>query len=211
MAQAYDTSCVPSQPLDKISLQNYFLYSFPSYLQFIVPFVNPFQAMDFLEEQSIKIFDINYHSFLSFIEQCFYAFGRPEKPNCDMITSETIQHFVVTFKYSIDTKEYAFLIEEAQVKFTFNHRLFPVLITALGRILFKTFGYSHNINFTVNQYLQLAPVTLIQNPNYTSCHEIFSQLEANFIDFFLLYDIIERHKKVLNYLKLFQTVYLFQK
>lgn len=204
MAQAYNTSCVPIQPLDKISLQIYYLYSFPSYLQFIVPFVNPFQAMDFIEEKSIKIFDISYHSFLHFIQKCCTVYLSPEKPNTDLTTSDKIHNIVLTFEYKNASREFALTIEEAQVKFIFDHSLFPIMVAALSKILFKTFGYSHNINFIVNQYLKLAPATLIQNPNFTSCQEIFFQLEATYIDFFLLYDIIERHKKVLSYLKLFE-------
>jgi len=208
MAQAYYASCVPTQPLDKISLQMCYLYSFPSYLQFIVPFVNVFQAMDFKEENSIKIYDINYHAFLSFLQKCCVIYLNPEKPTQDLSQSTPLQNVNLTFAYNNSSSEFTFSIEDNQVKFLFNHQLFPNLISAISRLLFKTYGYSHNINFLITQYLKLAPVPLIQNPTFTQCQEIFHQLEAPFIDFFLLFEIVQRHKKVLSYLKLFET---FQK
>lgn len=203
-AQAYYTSCVPPQPLDKVSLNICYLYSFPSYLQLVIPYVNAFQAMEFKEETSIKIFDLNYHSFLSFIKNCTTIYMTPEKPNQDLTQTTNLQDIVLTFNYNCTSKEFSFSIENPQVKFSFNHRLFPFLVSGVRQLLFKTFGYSHNINFLITQYLKLATPTIIQNPTYSTCQEIFNQLEAPFVDYFLLLDIVERHKRVLKYLKLFE-------
>lgn len=160
--------------------------------------------MDYKEESSIKIYDINYNAFLSFAQKCCIVYLNPERPNEDLVQTINIQNLVLQFNYNCVAKECTLSIEAAQVKFTFNHQLFPNLMAAISRILFKTYGYSHNINFLIRQYLKLGSATLIQNPSYTSCQEIFNQLEAPFIDFFLLFDIVDRHKKVLSYLKLFE-------
>jgi hypothetical protein len=203
-AQAYYTSCVPPQPLDKVSLNICYLYSFPSYLQLVVPYVNAFQAMEFKEENSIKIFDINYNSFLSFIKKCITIYMTPERPDQDLTQTINLQDVVLTFNYNCTCKEFSFSIENPHVKFSFCHQLIPLFVSGIRRLLFKTFGYSHNINFLVTQYLRFATSTIIQNPTYSACQEIFNQLEAPFVDYFLLLDIVERHKKVLKYLKLFE-------
>lgn len=203
-AQTYYTSCVPAQPLDKVSLNICYLYSFPSYLQLVIPYVNAFQAMEFKEENSIKIFDINYNSFLSFIKNCTTIFMTPERPNQDLTQTTNLQDIILTFSYNATSKEFTLSIENPHVKFSFSHQLFPYFVSGVRRILFKTFGYSHNINFLITQYLRLATPSIIQNPTYSACQEIFNQLEAPFVDYFLLLDIVERHKKVLKYLKLFE-------
>ena len=58
------------QPLDKISLQICQLLAFPCYLQFIAPFVNNFQAIDFNETETIKFYDIDFRELLHFLVQC---------------------------------------------------------------------------------------------------------------------------------------------
>lgn len=206
MAEAYYATCVPTQPLDKMSLQTCYLYCFPGYLQFVLPFVNVFQAMDYKQEDTIKVFDNYFVTFLTFLNHCCAAFLSDDKPNQDMKQTTKLHNIVLTFSFTVDTKEFTFSIEGNHVKFTINDSIFPAFIAALNRILFKTFGYSHNINFLVSQYLKLAPLDLIQSPNYTNCQNIFAQLEATYIDFFLLFDIVERHSKVLYYLKLFETL-----
>lgn len=208
MDQPYYASCVPAQPLDKISLQICYLYSFPSYLQFIIPFVNVFQSMDFRDENSIKIFEINYHLLLSFLQKCCEIYLSNEKPDCDIEQKTKIDNITLGFAYHKAQNEYSLTLEENQTILNFNHRLIPILMSAVRKLLFKSYGYTHNINYLINQYIKAAPITLIQSPTYQACTELFGQFEAPFIDFFLFFEIIERHKRVLKYLKLFDA---FQK
>lgn len=196
---------VPSQPLDKISLQHCHLYCFPSYLQFIKPYVNEFQAMDYRDEGTIKIFDVNFSSFLSFLQKCGEIYLNQQKPQDDMEQSTTVSDLTFGLSYSKTNSEFTLFIHDNLSRFEFKHFLIPHLISAVAKLIFKSYGYSNLINYLVSQFLKIAPITLLQNPTYSSCVSHFTSLDTPYIDFYLLFDIIERHKKVLAYLKLFHA------
>jgi hypothetical protein len=190
------------QPLDKISLQICQLFAFPCYLQFIVPFVNNFQAVDFKEHQAIKIYEIDFEDLLHFLVQCAdLLLNILEKaPPTDLCHKFSIGSVNLTFSYSLSTKKSTITITENQNEFKFEPSLVPKLISAVNKLLFKCYGYSNNINYLINQYVTLASTNLLKNPSYLEANAVFIQLDSVLVDYFLLYDIITRHKQVLIYL-----------
>lgn len=196
---------VAYQPLDKWPLHHCQLYCFPNYLQLISPFVNVFQAVDFSEELSIKIYHIDYDDFLYFLHECTVILQNVEmkKPTKDLEHKTTINLVDLKFIYEVATNTALLTISKAEASFTFDTKLFPIFLTAVARLIFKSFSYSHNINYLVLNYVQSAPMNLVKNPTYNSCYSIFEKMEPAYIDFFLLFDIVSRHKKLLVYVKRF--------
>lgn len=191
------------QPLDKISLQICQLLAFPCYLQFISPFVNNFQAIDFNETETIKFYDIDFRELLHFLVQCGAILDtvRVQEPSSDLKHTVTIGSIELSFSYNLAQKNSSLTLKEEHSQFQFNARLVPKLISAICQLIFKCFGYSGNTNYLIRQYISLASIELLENPIYFEANAIFFQLDNVQIDYFLLYDIINRHKKVLLLLK----------
>ena len=199
------TYFMPSEALDKIALFFCQLLCFPNYIAFVRPFVDSIQVLQFKEESAIKIFHIDYLDFLHFLHQCTQILKTLEttKPEKDLVHLVEIAKVQLKFAYSTTIDEASINISEGSTTFNFPKRLIPHLISGIGRILFKSYSYTHNMNFLVRQYVAKASIELLQKPTYDEAYKLFLQLEANYPDYFLLFDIISRHKKVLVYLKRF--------
>ena len=195
-----------TQPLDKVSLQIYQLFCMPNYLQLVKPFVSVYQSTTFDENDSIRIYDLDYHSFMHFLQKCAEIFFSVIRPDSDVENTTLLGTISLTFGYRKVSNDFFLKIYSDKVKFEFDNRLIPVLISGVAKLLFKSYGYSGNVNYLVSKYVKLAPSSLIQNPTYPTCYEVFKNFDTTFVDFFYLFELVDRHKKVLCYLKLFEAL-----
>lgn len=205
------------QPLDKIIIYIYQLLCFPNYLEFIKPSVTVYHALTYQTSDAIKIYHMSYCDFLHFIYQCCQILEKAhqEKPPVDIqhevkiepvhtCTSHNLGYFELKFSLKAETNVATLLIMNDSTTFEFDRNIFPALLAGISRLTFKSFSYSPHINYLVASYIRAAPINLIQEPHYAEASHIFSSLHPVFIDWFLLFEIISRHKKVLAYVKKIQ-------
>lgn len=193
------------QPIDKIIINLCQLMCFPSFLQFITPYVTVHQNVDFNESCSIKIYDVDYMVFLKFLHQCCTIIQNKESAN-NIDLKVSLDQTEIKLTYGTNDDNFLFTISNEICKYTFDSRTIPNLFSAVSKLIFKTLGYSHNINYVVDTFVQLAPASLLIKPTYKACFAIFENIEAIQIDYFLLFDIINRHKSILLYVKRLQQL-----
>lgn len=177
----------------------------PSYLQLVKPFVSVYLTTKFNEDESIRIYDIDYHLFLHFLQKCTEIFFSVIRPDSDVENTTPLGTILLTFGYRKTSNDFILKIQSDKALFEFDNRLIPIFISGVAKLLFKSYGYAGNVNYLVSKYIKEAPSSLIQNPTYPNCYELFKDFDSTFIDFFYLYELVDRHKKVLCYLKLFEA------
>ena len=193
---------VAKQPIDKVCIDRYQLFCLPNELKLVKPEMNDNQAPIYCEETALVIKQTSFVEILHFFFQCCQLLD----PNRDHSESpKSYDH-----KFSNESISCLLIvgpdITELQlscgnVTFHFSKNMIPLLMGAFSKLVFKSYCYSHNVNYLISQYLTLASSNLIKRPTLDGCLEIFHQLNHPYIDFYLLYDIIERHKKLLYNLK----------
>ena len=193
---------VAKQPIDKVCIDRYQLFCLPNELKLVQPEINDYQAPIYCEETALVIKQTSFVEILHFFFQCCQLLD----PNRDHSESpKSYDH-----KFSNESISCLLIvgpdITELQlscgnVTFHFSKNIIPLLMGAFSKLVFKSYCYSHNVNYLISQYLTLASSNLIKQPTLDGCLEIFHQLNHPYIDFYLLYDIMERHKKLLYKLK----------
>jgi len=193
------------QPIDKIIINLCQLMCFPGFLQFITPYVTVYQNVDFNDSCSIKIYDVDYITFLKFLHQCCTIIQNKESAD-NINLKVSLDRTELKLSYDAKSDNFTFTIATETCNYSFDSRTIPNLFSAVSKLIFKTLGYSHNINYVVDTFVQLAPTPLLMKPNYRACYKIFEDIEAIQIDYFLLFDIINRHKSILLYVKRLQQL-----
>ena len=193
---------VPKQPIDKVCIDRYQLFCLPNELKLVKPEMNDYQAPIYCEETALVIKQTSFVEILHFFFQCCQLLD----PNRDHSESpKSYEHKFLNeslsclLKVGTDVTELQISCEN--VTFNFSKNIIPLLMGAFSKLVFKSYCYSHNVNYLISQYLTLASSNLIKQPTLDGCLEIFHQLNHPYIDFYLLYDIMERHKKLLYKLK----------
>lgn len=194
----------PAQPIDKIIINLCQILCFPSFLQLITPYVTIFQNLDFIDEVSIKIHQVDFMDFLKFLHKCSTLIQ-----NVETILSQKVELKAtisqIEFKLAhFEDDNFLLTISKENCKFQFDSKTIPDFFDAVSKLAFKSYGYSHNTNYVVSTFVQMATTQLLIKPNYRSCFAIFEKIDAVHIDYFLLYDIISRHKNILLYVKRLQ-------
>jgi len=189
------------QPIDKIIVNFCQLLCFPSLLQLITPYVTIYQNVDFTDGGSIKIFQVDFIDFLKFLHKCNTLIQ-----NGEAVSSKTaeIKATISQIDYNLThTADDNFLltISKENCSFQFDSKTIPDFFNAVAKLIFKSYGYSHNTNYVVSTFVQRASTQLLIKPSYSLCFAIFEKIDAVQIDYFLLYDIISRHKNILLYVK----------
>lgn len=199
-------SLMAVQPLDRITIYLYHLLCFPNYILFIVPFINVHQAVDYVEDQSIKISHIDYEDFLYYLHECITIMKNVQlqKPAKNLEHKTELSGVELNLTYVLATDEFLLSMSSKDCKFTFDTKIIPNLLSAIASIIFKSFCYSHQINYVISTFVKEAPFNLIKNPTCNACFTILEKIDVVQVDYFLLFDIIQRHKKILLYLKRFQ-------
>lgn len=76
----------------------------------------------------------------------------------------------------------------------------PIFVAALNKLTIKSYSYSHIVNYAITKYLSAAQPEVINNPQIDTAFPIFDQINAP-VDYYFLFDLVDRHKKLLSYLK----------
>ena len=193
---------VAKQPIDKVCVDSYQLFCLPNELKLVKPEMNDYQAPIYREENSLVIKQPSFVEILHFFFQCCQLLD----PNRDLSQSpKSYEHKCSSLSINCLLKVNPEITELQlscdDVTFNFSKNIIPLLMGAFSKLVFKSYCYSHNVNYLINQYVTLAPSNLIKQPTLDGCLEIYHQLNHPYIDFYLFYDIIERHKKLLYNLK----------
>jgi|SRR5574343_23907 len=194
-------SLTSPQPIDKIIINFCQLLCFPSLIQLITPFVSVFQNVGYSDDTSIKICQVDFIDFLKFLYKCQTFIRNVEavqSKNAELKQTLSEIEFKLIFS---ESNHFCLTISKENCKFKFDTKTIPDFFNAVSRLIFKTYGYSHNINYTIATFVERATTQLLIHPNYNSCFAIFEKIDAIQVDYFLLYDIITRHKTVLLYMK----------
>jgi len=187
-----------NEPLDRMCVGDYQLFCLPNELRLVSVEVNAFHFLYYTEDKCAVIKQLDFNDLLHFLFQC-----------CQILEKKplNVEHKVVLQLVNCDLKVSS-ASTEIHIQSTVNHSLFtisrpliPILITAVTKLAFKSYGYSHSINYTINKYLSLADLEAIKNPQIDTTFEIFNKLDCISINWYLLFDLVERHKKLLGYLK----------
>ena len=193
---------VAKQPIDKVCVDSYQLFCLPNELKLVKPEMNDYQAPIYREENSLVIKQPSFVEILHFFFQCCQLLD----PNRDLSQNpKSYEHKCSSLSINCLLKVNPEITELQlscdDVTFNFSKNIIPLLMGAFSKLVFKSYCYSHNVNYLINQYVTLAPSNLIKQPTLDGCLEIYHQLNHPYIDFYLFYDIIERHKKLLYNLK----------
>lgn len=76
----------------------------------------------------------------------------------------------------------------------------PIFVAALNKLTIKSYSYSHIVNYSITKYLSAAQPEVINNPQIDTAFPIFDQINAP-VDYYFLFELVDRHKKLLSYLK----------
>ena len=193
---------VAKQPIDKVCVDSYQLFCLPNELKLVKPEMNDYQAPIYREENSLVIKQPSFVEILHFFFQCCQLLD----PNRDLSQNpKSYEHKCSSLSINCLLKVNPEITELQlscdDVTFNFSKNIIPLLMGAFSKLVFKSYCYSHNVNYLINQYVTLAPSNLIKQPTLDGCLEIYHQLNHPYKDFYLFYDIIERHKKLLYNLK----------
>lgn len=186
------------EPLDRICVGDYQLLCLPNELRLTSIQINASQFSYYDEDKCVVFKQMDFHDMLHFLFQC-----------CQILEKKPAN---VEHKVDLQTANCELLINseitEIQIRSIVNQTLFrisrpviPVLLSAISKLTFKTYCYSHSINYTVSKYLSIANLESIKNPELETTFEIFNQLTCITVDYYLLFELVERHKKLLSYLK----------
>jgi len=186
------------EPLDRICVGDYQLLCLPNELRLTSIQINASQFSYYNEDKCVVFKQMDFNDMLHFLFQC-----------CQILEKSPAN---VEHKVDLQMASCELLINaentEIQIRSNVNHTLFqisrpviPVLLSAISKLTFKTYCYSHSINYTVSKYLSIASLESIKNPQIQTTFEIFNQLTCITVDYYLLFDLVERHKKLLGYLK----------
>ena len=107
----------------------------------------------------------------------------------------------LNLRLSKDTCELNVSSGSNKSKFIFLKPFVPIFIGAVAKIIFKSFSYSPSINYTIARFIAVADLETIKEPTPDSCFPLFENIGNIPIDFYLLLEIVDRHKKLLRYLK----------
>jgi hypothetical protein len=187
-----------TEPLDRLSVGNFQLLCLPNELRLTTIQVNPNQFLYYNEDKTAVFKQLDFNDLLHFLFQCCQILERkPIEAQHKVALSMTQCELVVRPE-----------VTEIQIQSIVNQTFFqidrpeiPVFISAITKLAFKTYCYSHSITFTINKYLITANLETIKNPTIETTFETFNHLNCITIDWYLLFDIVERHKKLLGYLK----------
>lgn len=194
------------QPIDKIIVNFCHLLCFPGLLQLITPYVSIFQNVSFTDGTSIKIHQVDFIDFLKFLHRCDTLIQNVEAVQSKKVELKiTISQIEFKLAHSEDDN-FLLSISKENCQFQFDSRTIPDFLNAVSKLIFKSYGYSHNTNYVVSTFVQRANTQLLIKPNYNSCFAIFEKIDAIQVDYFLLYDIIVRHKNILLYVKRLEHV-----
>lgn len=186
------------EPLDRICVGDYQLLCLPNELRLTSIQINASQFSYYDEDKCVVFKQMDFNDMLHFLFQC-----------CQILEKKPAN---VEHKVDLQTANCELLINseitEIQIRSIVNQTLFrisrpviPVLLSAISKLTFKTYCYSHSINYTVSKYLSIANLESIKNPELETTFEIFNQLTCITVDYYLLFELVERHKKLLSYLK----------
>lgn len=193
---------VSPQPIDKICVGDYQLFCLPNKLKLVRPEMNNYQAPTFQENKSVDIKQLDFLDFLHFLCQCCQLISaRSKEPENPRTYEHEAKFDTYLCRIVLLPAKTELVISNEHTALKFEKKYIPLLMAAITRILFKSYCYSHNVNYLVQQYIAVAEADLIKEPNFDKSLEIFHQLNHPYIDMYLLYDIVERHKKLLYYLK----------
>ena len=180
----------------------------PNFIQLITPITSIYQNVDYCENLSIKIYHFDYLVLLEFLYDCILKMQtvQPRNTDKDFELATVISQVELKLVYQLAKDQFLLIISNDNSKFEFDNKTIPDFLSALSKLIFKSYSYSHNINYAVSTFVKEAQLNLIKSPSYQLCFAIFEKIECIQVDYFLLYDIILRHKDVLVYVKRFNQI-----
>ena len=186
------------EPLDRLSVGDYQLLCLPNELRLTSILVNSFHFSYYEEDKCAVIKQLDFNDVLHFLFQCCQILEKkPVDANHNVALSLT--HCELLVKPEITELKLESKVNKTI--FQINRPVIPILISAITKLAFKTYCYSHQLNYTISKYLSLADLETIKNPEIENTFEIFNRLNCIPVDWYLLFDLVERHKKLLGYLK----------
>jgi hypothetical protein len=91
----------------------------PSYLQLVKPFVSVYQTTAFNEDESIRIYDLDYHAFLHFLQKCAEIYFSAIKPDKDVESETPLGALTLTFGYRHTSNDFTLKIQSDKSLFIF--------------------------------------------------------------------------------------------
>jgi len=196
------------QPIDRVTINLCQLLCFPNYLQLIIPHVTLSQTVDFYENNSIKIYHFDYLLFLNFLHQCSTIIFTIASNQ----TSKTLEHkatisaIKLNFAYDVAKQDCLLTISSDNFKVDFDNKSITTFMSGVSSLIFKSYSYSHHTNYVIATFVKEASFEVLRNPTYSNCYAILEKIDCVQLDYFLLYDIILRHKTILLCIKQFQDL-----
>lgn len=186
------------EPLDRICVGDYQLLCLPNELRLTSIEVNAFQFSYYNEDKCAVFKQSDFNDFLHFLFQCCQILEKKPSSFEHKIALQMV-NCVLVINSEITEIQLQSLANQTLLKI--SRPLIPVLISAITKLTFKTYCYTHAVNYIVNSYLSIADLESIKNPEINATFTIFEQLPLITIDWYLLFDLVDRHKKLLGYLK----------
>ncbi len=187
-----------TEPLDRLCVGDYQLLCLPNELRLTSIQVNPFHFLYYNEDKCAVFKQLDFNDLFHFLFQCCQIL---EKKPAQLEHKVILQMVHCELKVNSENTEIQIQSIVNQTLFKISRPVIPVLISAMTKLAFRTYCYSHSINYTIGKYLSTAEIESIRNPEMETTFEIFNQLTCITIDWYLLFDLVERHKKLLAYLK----------
>jgi len=189
---------ISTHPIDRICIGDFQLLCFPNNLCLASVEVNSSQFVYYRHDKCAVIKQADFTELLIFLFECCQIL---EKKPTNFEHKLSLQLISCEFIVKPD-------ITQVQISNTVNGHLFaivrpliPVFISATTRLVLKTYCYSHSVTYTINKYIATAELEAIKKPDIETTFRIFDTINCVTIDYYLLFDIVERHKKLLALLK----------
>ena len=107
----------------------------------------------------------------------------------------------VTFVSEFVDSKFNFTIMTTGQNFKLSLKATKSFLIAFNQMALKVFCYSPNTHYILSRYWQMAPIKILQYPNTKEVFEIFSKIDHFYLDFFFVYELVQRHSKVMIQIK----------
>lgn len=187
-----------NEPLDRLSVGDYQLLCLPNELRLSTILVNSFHFSYYNEDKCAVFKQLDFNDLLHFLFQCCQILEKkPTEAKHKVSLSMTQCELII----KPEITEIQIQSNVNQTIFQINRLVIPIFISAITKLALRTYCYSHSVNYTISKYLSIADLEAIKNPEIETTFKTFDRLNCITIDWYLLFDLLERHKKLLGYLK----------
>ena len=187
-----------NQPIDRLCVGDYQLLCLPNELCLTSIKVNSSHFVYYSENKCAVIKQVDFNDLLHFFFQCCQIL---EKKPTNFEHKLSLQQISCALIITHESTELQIQSTNNLTCFTFSRPFIPLLISAVTKLVFKSYCYSHAVNYTISKYLTASELEIIKEPDLNKTFLIFDSMNCVTIDYYLLFDIVERHKKLLGYIK----------